>query len=243
MLTTLEICIDNASGLQQCLKGGADRIELCSALSLGGLTPSLGLMQAGSATTIPTYAMIRPRGGDFCFDGADVRVMLGDISAAIGAGLDGVVLGAATGDHMLDLSVLSLLCRASEGVGRTLHRVIDTLADPLEAIDQACDLGFERILTSGGAQGAAQATSTLKVMQDHADGRIEIMAGSGISAENVSALIRDSGLWSFHASCSIADPASNVLIKMGFARGDARRTDAATIQALKNSIARAISGA
>ncbi|OUS05237.1 hypothetical protein A9Q96_12330 [Rhodobacterales bacterium 52_120_T64] len=236
MQPTLDVCVDDRNGLEICVKHGIDRIELCSALPLGGLTPSPGLMRVASTVSIPTYAMIRPRAGNFCFSQSEVDVMLYDISAVIDNNMAGVVLGASTLDNKLDLNVLNQLCRASDGVGRTLHRVIDTVADALEAIDQTVDLGFERILSSGGSVNAMKGMEQLKSMQDYANGRIEIMAGSGVNIENAIEIMNSTGVRSLHSSCSISVAVPAAFSKLGFSGEIEPRTDVMTLVALKRVI-------
>lgn len=233
MRATLEVCVDTLEGVETCVEGGADRIELCSALPLGGLTPSHGLMRAAAGCGVPAYAMIRPRQGDFCFGEREVALMVDDIAAARDAGLAGVVLGAATANGLLDEAVLSVLCAASEGMGRTLHRVIDTVEDRLAAIDTAIALGFERILTSGGALTAIDGLSALKDMQAHAGERIEIMVGSGVAPENAVAISERTGISAFHASCGISVPTDARLAAFGFAPQTERRTSAEKIRQMK----------
>lgn len=146
---TLEICVDSVALLDVCATPMVDRIELCSALSAGGLTLSLGLMHGAYGVREKTHAMIRPRAGDFVYRARDIEVMRADIDAARDAGLAGIVIGAATHARALDVNVLRDLIGCAHGLCVTLHRVIDTLIDPLAAIDLAVDLGFSRILTSG----------------------------------------------------------------------------------------------
>lgn len=239
---TLEVCIDDAAGLAACHalppRDRPDRIELCSALALGGLTPSRGLMQAAGRGSIPAYAMIRPRAGDFRFDADEVAVMLNDIATARAAGLHGVVLGAEAADGTLDAHVLAQLCAGARGLGRTLHRVIDLTPDPLAAIDTAVALGFDRILSSGAAGDALSGQTILARMRAHAGTRIEIMAGAGITAENVADLAAATGLAAFHASCSRAHPAEPGLHAFGFAPAGLRRTDPGAIATLKAALRR-----
>ncbi|MCJ8340451.1 MAG: hypothetical protein MJK10_18455 [Pseudomonadales bacterium] len=233
---TLEVCIDNLQALETCIALGVDRIELCSSLELGGLTPSYGLMLAAASCPVPVYVMIRPTSGEFCYDQTQLTVMLKDIEIARELGLSGVVFGAATADSRLDIGLLAELCLASEGMGKTLHRVIDLLVDPLQAIDQAVDLGFERILTSGGALSAMQGLAKLRKMQRHAQGRIEIMAGAGVSADNLIELLQSTQISALHSSCSSAMTVSESALAFGFASGNARQTDPNKIQAILDKI-------
>lgn len=197
----LEVCVDNARGLDAARRGGADRIELCSALALDGLTPSVGLMQAAARLDRPVYAMIRPRDGDFVFSDADVDIMLRDIDAARDSGLRGVVLGANRPSGELDSVVLARLCQHAAGLGMTLHRSIDVVPDPIAAVDIAVELGFERILTSGGADRAPNGIDQIARMVAHAGGRLSIMAGSGVTPRNAAEILRLTGVRELHGSC------------------------------------------
>ncbi|WP_294229010.1 copper homeostasis protein CutC [uncultured Shimia sp.] len=213
---TFEVCIDTAAGYAAC-DGVVDRIELCSALDVGGLTPCPGLIAAAQDSAIPSHVMIRPRAGDFCYNTTDQKAMRASIEAVKQADLAGVVVGASKGDQ-LDLAALRELVDAAKGLEVTLHRVIDLVADPLAAMEQAIDLGIHRILTSGGAPRAVDGQATLSAMQAAAKGRIEIMVGSGVSASNLAELAQNTGITSFHASCSAAVPVAEHLHHFGFAK-------------------------
>lgn len=198
---TLEICVDTPGDFDLALAAGVDRIELCSALGLGGLTPTPGLIRHAASSPVPVYAMIRPRAGNFCFSNSEVDVMMDEIQHVRDAGLAGVVLGASDGHGALDEPVLSVLCQAAQGLGQTLHRVVDTITDPVTAVLTAQKLGFERILTSGGAPKAIEGQAVIGRMIETASNDIEIMAGSGV----LGAVVPDLwavGVRSFHGSCS-----------------------------------------
>ena len=203
MLANLEICVDTLEGVLAAKRGGAHRVELCSALSEGGLTPSAGLMQAASKAGIPCYAMIRPRSGLFHFDESAEAIMLDDIAAARAAGLAGVVLGVQGEDGRLNQEVLGRLCAAARDMEKTLHRVIDVVPDQIEALDQAIALGFDRVLTSGGQPEAPEGMDMIKQMVGHADGRISIMPGCGLTPENVRDLTLATGVSEVHAACAV----------------------------------------
>jgi len=233
---TLEVCVDSVQGLAAAIDGGADRIELCSALEIGGLTPSAGLLRAASDSTVPVVAMIRPRGGDFCFDELDAQLMLQEIDAVAAAGLQGVVLGASKPDGRLDLPTLARLVRraADQGLRCTLHRAIDLCPDLAQATRGAIDLGFVRILTSGGARSAPEGLDGLRRCFEAAAGRIAIMPGAGINAENVGLLRAALPLTDLHASCSEPLPApSSGVAAFGFDAGGRRQTSRAKIAALR----------
>ncbi|MRW82826.1 copper homeostasis protein CutC [Pseudoduganella sp. FT26W] len=236
---TLEVCVDSADGLAAALAGGADRIELCSALEIGGLTPTSGLLRLASSSRAPVVAMIRPRGGDFCFNETETQLMLHEIDAVAAAGLQGVVLGASLPDGELDQPTLDRLVRRAAGHGLrcTLHRAIDLCPDLARATGQAIDLGFERILTSGGARSAPDGLAGLQRCFDAAAGRIAIMPGAGINADNVSLLRTRLALTDVHASCSEpVAPASPQVLAFGFDAGGRRQTSSAKVAALKAAL-------
>lgn len=235
----LEVCVDNVDGLAAAISGGADRIELCSALEIGGLTPGAGLLRAAARSPVPVVAMIRPRGGDFRFTDTETRLMLDEIDAVAGAGLQGVVLGASLADGQLDAGTLERLVRHARGHGLrcTLHRAIDLCPDLAQATRLAIDLGFERILTSGGARRAPEGLDGLQSCFDAALGRIAIMPGAGIDAANVGLLRARLPLTDVHASCSAPLPApSPQVAAFGFDAGGRRQTSTGKVAALKTAL-------
>lgn len=199
----IEVCIDNLESLHQAIQGGATRIELCSSLALGGLTPSFGLMKkAGQISSVPVYAMIRPRQGDFLYDQDDIDAMLLDIEAAAEAELRGVVLGLLTADGHIDLPLTQQLVDKARlyGLNVTFHRAIDQCVDWRQAIEDIISLGCERILTSGLAENVEQGSEVLKQMVTVADGRLSIMAGAGLHADNVKTVVHQTGVREVHLS-------------------------------------------
>lgn len=237
-VTGLEVCVDDADGLAAAIEGGADRIELCAALSIGGLTPTAGLMALAGPPPVPVYAMIRPRPGDFVFSAGDLDMMRRDIDAVRDAGLAGVVLGASLADGGLDAPMLRKLTGHAAGLGLTLHRAFDLVPDFNDAMELAIELGFERILTSGGAKSAPQAIDRLAELVELAAGRLSIMPGSGVTLDTVDALLARLSVSEVHSSCSIREPAHDPrLLSMGFVTEDRRRTDTTTVQAMKAKLA------
>ncbi len=196
----LEICVDAPASVAA-VAGIADRIELCSALDLGGLTPDIGLMEMAAKLGIETHVLIRPRSGDFQMSDDDLAAAVSSIRAANQLGLAGVVIGAES-DGALDRSALDLMIRASDGMHVTLHRVIDVVDDPIAALETAVDAGAGRILTSGGAVSAINGISGLNALHKAAAGRIEIMAGAGLTSRNLPELLARTEITSVHASCS-----------------------------------------
>jgi copper homeostasis protein len=233
----LEVCVDDPLGLQEAVAGGADRIELCAALAIGGLTPSIGLMQAGAVCGVPCYAMIRPRSGDFVFTAAEVAVMRADIRAARMAGLPGVVLGASHPDGQIDRATLRALLDDCDGLDTTLHRAIDLCPDIPAAVSQAIALGFHRILSSGGALTAPEGAATLAAMMARAGNDCIIMPGSGVSPQSLPRLAH-LPLREIHASCARALPSDGQALAFGFQSGGEKRTDRAQVAALKAALAR-----
>jgi copper homeostasis protein len=235
----LEVCIDNPDGLAAAVAGGADRIELCSALEIGGMTPSAGLLRVAAASPVPVVAMIRPRGGDFHFSESETQWMLHEIDAVAAAGLQGVVLGASLADGRLDAGTLARLVRhaADRQLGCTLHRAIDLCPDLAQATRLAIELGFERILTSGGAGKAPDGLGGLQRCFEAADGRITIMPGAGIDATNIDVLRARLPLTDVHASCSVPLPApSRQVAAFGFDAGGRRQTSPDKVAALKAAL-------
>lgn len=200
----LEVCVDNIQGLDAAADAGADRIELCASLDVGGLTPTYGLMAYAASLDIPVYAMIRPRLGPFVFDADDLKIMREDIRAAKRAGLAGVVLGGVTRDRRLDVEMTRWLVDAADGMGLTLNRSFDLVHDRDEALAQAIDLGFERILTSAGATTVTQALPELARLVRAAGDRISLMAGSGVRQDNVVDVIQQTGVHEVHGSFKAA---------------------------------------
>lgn len=202
----LEICVDTLQGAQAAIRGGAARVELCSSLYEGGLTPSAGLMRAAARLPVPCYAMIRPRAGLFHFAPEDEAIMRDDIATARDAGLAGVVLGAQGPDGALDSAMLQRLSAAAGPLGRTLHRVIDVVPDPLAALDQAIALGFERVLTSGAEPEAPQGVALIAQMVKRARRRLSVMPGCGLTAQNVAHVLAATGAAEAHAACARPAP-------------------------------------
>ncbi|ENM5834681.1 copper homeostasis protein CutC [Vibrio metoecus] len=205
----VEVCIDNIESLHNAIEGGATRIELCSALALGGLTPSAGLMHsAGRVSSIPVYAMIRPREGDFFYHDDDLIIMAQDIHTAHQAHLQGVVLGLLNANGTIDVQRSKPLVDLAHslGLGVTFHRAFDLCADPKQALEDIIALGCERILTSGLARTASLGIDRLTQLVQQSAGRISIMAGAGVNAQNVAEIAVASGVKELHLSAKTTRP-------------------------------------
>ncbi|MGR5500357.1 copper homeostasis protein CutC [Vibrio sp. DNB22_10_4] len=181
----IEICIDNIESFDIAVKAGADRIELCSALSVGGLTPSLGLCELIiKQSTVPVNAMIRPRAGDFVFSNDELEIMLNDIHAMKCHGMNGVVIGVLNRDGSINQAQLAQLCEAAKGMQITFHRAFDYCPDPATALEVLIEHGCHTLLTSGQQVSAEQGIALLEKLVKQANGRIEVMPGAGVSSSN-----------------------------------------------------------
>lgn len=186
--TLLEICCASIRAVTEAVAARADRVELCSGLSEGGMTPSVGLILAAMATPIRVNVLIRPRPGDFHYTAQERRIMDDDIRMAVEAGANGIVIGALTPQGNLDCRLLDKLIKTARvlnpDISITLHRAFDMCRNPKEALDIAVRHGFDRILTSGCAATAMEGIEMLRRLKQHANGRIKIMAGAGVNAAN-----------------------------------------------------------
>lgn len=206
----VEVC---ANGVESCLaaqEGGADRVELCAAIPEGGTTPSYGEIKVARRvlTTTRLHVIIRPRGGDFLYSDLEVERMAADIAVCRDLGVDGVVFGCLNADGSLDVERNRYLMECSRGMSVTLHRAFDRTADPMQALETAIDLGFDRILTSGQQPKAIQGAALLARLQRRAAGRIILMAGSGVTEQNIRSLADTTGLHEFHFSAREPQPSA-----------------------------------
>ena len=182
-------------------EGGADRIELCENRGDGGTPPSHGtLSMARDKLRIPVYALIRPRGGDFLYDDAEIETMRRDIEHCARLGCDGVVIGALNADGDVDAAVCRELLAAAGGLGATFHRAFDAARDRARALQEIIALGCERVLTSGAANDALTGAAGIADAVRSGAGRIRVMAGAGVCAGNIRKIASLSGAREFHAS-------------------------------------------
>lgn len=187
-MTAVELCVQDPDGARIAAQVGAARVELCSALGLGGVTPSAGLLRrtvaVAAVTGVGVHALIRPRAGDFRYDRDEVEVMRADVAFALEAGADGVVVGALDDAGLPDLAILAELVAAADGAEVTFHRALDRSADPVSAYRMVAEAGVTRVLTSGGRPNAALGADRLAAMI--ALGLpTQVMAGGGVALGNV----------------------------------------------------------
>ena len=197
----MEICCGTASDASIAVQHGADRIELNSALELGGLTPSVGCMTATrSIVSVPVLAMIRPRAGDFCYDEIDWKTAAADAKALIQNGADGLVFGFLAQDRQIDVDRTKAMLELAEGRDCVFHRAFDYTPDWKKAIDTLINLGIRRVLTSGQRSCAAEGADRLAEMVSYAGAAIEILPGGGIRPDNVQSILRTTGCRQVHLS-------------------------------------------
>jgi len=197
----LEICVDSVESAVASAQGGADRIELCCALSEGGITPSGGLISAvRDAVDIQLFVIIRPRGGDFVYSGHELDVMRRDIEDARQRGVDGVVLGVLTPEDTVDMARTREMIELARPLPVTFHRAFDVCKDMDRALEDVIACGAERLLTSGGKSDAVQGMSAIAALREQAGNRIRIMAGGGIRTANVRKLALRTGIHEIHTS-------------------------------------------
>lgn len=204
MTPILEVCIDSLASARAAIAGGADRLELCSALSIGGLTPYVALLeQIREESGIPVRCLMRPRAGDFLYEPEEIRMMARQIGVLRRHGADGFVIGCLTPEGELDHAAMAPLLEAATGCGLTLHRCIDVSRDPVETYRRAGELGFDTVLTSGGASGCTAGMETIGAMLRLRDtsGGPEVLIGAGVNSAVIERFRRAfPGARAFHMS-------------------------------------------
>ena len=233
----LEICADDLAAVRAAAAGGADRVELCSALALGGLSPSPAFAAAAIESGLAVHAMVRPRAGDFVYSPDELNLMVAEIRALASVGVTGVVTGATLDDGTPDRDALARLRDAADGIDIVLHRAIDLAPDLCAAVELAASLGFDHVLSSGGAPTALEGADLLSKMVQVSARRLAIIAGSGVSAENVAELVRATGVQAVHASastsCAWADPR---IASFHFGPPAKRYTDRSRVAAIRAAL-------
>ncbi len=205
----IEICVDSVASAIAAERGGAARVELCSGVNDGGVTPSAGMIEAvRGKISIGLQVIIRPRPGDFCYEPEEFEIMRKDILVAKSLGADGVVLGVLDPKGSVDISRTRELVMLARPMNVTFHRAFDISADLLRALEDVCTTGVDRLLTSGGEQNCARGAETIAKLVRAARGRITIMAGRGINESNAASIIERTGVTEIHVGTStyVASP-------------------------------------
>jgi copper homeostasis protein len=212
----LEVCVGSLEEAIAAQRAGADRLELNSALQLGGLTPSPALTRSVVAgCSIPVITMARPRPGGFCYDSGHWSTLLGDIDWALEEGVAGVAFGCLTADRKIDQSRVKEVCQRTDSQW-VFHRAFDLVADWKTAISQLADMGVTRVMTSGGADSVPEGLDRIRQIVDFASGRIEVIPAGGVTPCNLTEVATTTGCHQIHGTFSSAaeDP--------GYANGPIR---------------------
>ncbi len=207
-MIAIEVACNGYQSALNAFTGGAHRIELFENISEGGCTPSAGMIHLVNQLPLPVFVMIRPRGGDFCYTSIEIDMMLHDIEICKLAKVAGIVFGCLNKSGEVDKSINQLLLNAWGGKA-TFHRAIDRSSNIINAAHAVADLGFERILSSGGAQNVSDGLVKLKQMQDDIGHLIDIMPGAGVTASNAKQIIKYTNCNALHSTCKITQ-ASNL---------------------------------
>ena len=212
----MEVCVDSFESAQAAVQGGAQRIELCSSLEQGGLTPSLGLLtliRRRLPSELIIFIMIRCRPGDFIYDDDELAVMEEEIHLFIQLNqrIDGFVLGTLNLDRTIDIESLKRLIKSiPEDISLTFHRAFDFIAKWENGIDQLVELGFQRILTSGQDTNAYYGRKCIRQMINYAQNRIIILPGCGINVTNLESILHETGAKEFHTSARTRKPSKMI---------------------------------
>jgi len=226
MSKLIEVCANSAESSVAAEKGGAYRVELCAAIPEGGTTPSYGeMVVTRKSIGIKMNVIIRPRAGDFLYSDMEFKAMKEDIMAARKAGADGVVFGCLTEDGEIDMEKNRELIKCAEGLSTTFHRAFDVCRDPIVALEQIIELGFDRILTSGQKPSAPEGADLIAKLVEKAAGRIIIMPGCGVNETNVRALAAKTGATEFHMSARENIPSGMKYRKEGVSMGGEVKID------------------
>ncbi|WP_299113744.1 copper homeostasis protein CutC [uncultured Winogradskyella sp.] len=227
----LEVCANSYQSAKNAQDAGAHRIELCQELSIGGITPSYGLIRKVlDELSLSVFVLIRPRSGNFVYSDDEFEVMKKDIQICKNLDCHGIVSGVLNSDRTIDIERTQELVELSKPLPFTFHRAFDEVVNPAEALEQLIDLGVERVLTSGQEKSAEEGLDILEQLNKVTNGRINILAGGGISPENASKF-KEVGLKEIHASASVKiDQADSVFAMQQTV------SDVSTIKAILDAI-------
>lgn len=197
----LECCVDSVESAIAAEKGGANRLELCGNLIIGGTTPSLALYhEIRKNTNIKIHALLRPRFGDFLYTDHEMNILKEEVKQFREAGCDGVVIGCLTEDGELDVPKMKMLLEERGNMSVTLHRAFDVAKDPFKVLEQCKELGINTILTSGQKNSVMEGAEMICELVEKAEGKVDILAGAGVNAKVIAAMLEKAPLTSFHMS-------------------------------------------
>jgi copper homeostasis protein len=237
----VEICVGDVESAIAAEIGGADRVELCDNLAVGGTTPSAGAIEeATTRLKIPVHVLIRPRGGDFCYSECERSVMRRDIELVKRIGAAGVVIGVLNRDSTIDCPLMAELFERARPLSITFHKAIDQTPDLEESLETLIDLGVDRILTSGGRPTALEGLETLTRLVDRAAGRIAIMAGGRLTLETLPTIIQKAGVREVHLGSAVNRIMPDVLPAQPFDGSDKtwNQADAARVATVVSLVRR-----
>ena len=242
--TLLEICCGSAEDAVEAAAGGADRVELCSALFLGGLTPSLGSLLEAKQTGIPVIAMDRPRQAGFNYSATEFAVMERDADVLLEHGAEGIVFGILKNDGTIDIARTRALRRRIGNSQAVFHRAFDVTPDPFRAVEELIDLGFTRVLTSGQKNDAPDGSELIRQLIERAADRIEVLPGAGITLDNLRSFVAATRCTQIHMTAfgtrQDTSTRSNPDIRFGSASGPAESsfelTDRALVRRVKEEL-------
>ena len=242
---TFEVCVDSVESAVAAERGGAGRIELCSDLINGGLTPSYGMLRTvRAAVNIELMAMVRPRGGDFCYSDAEFLVMQEDLAAAKDAGADGVVFGLLSPDGTVDTARTKHLLELARPLPVTFHRAFDMTRDPFAALEQLAALRVARLLTSGQEPTALEGVDLIAELVRRAGRRLVVMPGGGITERNVGRIVSATGVTEVHFGCAVPAEGRMVFRNPRVFMGGALRPPEYTLEVARaDDVARVIAAA
>jgi len=200
-MTLLEVCVDSVDGLIRAQDGGAGRIELCSRLDLGGLSPSRELLErALAAARVPLHVMVRPRAGDFVYSDVEFDAMTRELQILRDAPVAGAVFGVLRPDRRIDLRRTLDLVHRARPLTVTFHRAFDDVPDQFTALEQLIEIGVERVLTSGDAPNAFDGRQRVRALVEAARRRLIVLPGGGVRANNAAQILADTGARELHSS-------------------------------------------
>lgn len=237
MKAVIEIATTDFTTTASAVAGGADRIELCSALSEGGITPSHGLvLECRRAFDVALFPIIRPRSGDFLYNDHEFELMKRDVLHCKNAGCEGVVIGLLKKDGSIDVERTAKLVELAYPMEVTFHRAFDRCRDPFEALEQLVQIGCQRILTSGQQPTALEGIDLIAKLVAQAEDRIIIMPGSGVRKENIREIAEKSGATEFHSSVKGQQPSLMEYLNPALKEGPNPGIDPAEVRALRDAL-------